>query len=372
VKDRGEKIFVQNNYDEKAEAEFVTKKMLEYHFNFKIPWQNMAILYRTNFQSRPFEEALRLHDIPYNIVGGMQFYDRKEIKDILAYLKIIANEKDEISLLRVINYPRRGVGDKSVYNLNQYSMKEQVPLYEAAQNVFDVDGIKPGTKSSIIGFVELIEKYKTQFFHTKKPMYKVAKDLIDEIKYEDELMNNSPEPHLVKRKMFNISELINSIKGFEDEAKQMEEPPSLYNYLSKISLMSDDEKDEEDKQQGEVSLMTIHASKGLEFQMVFIAGTEEEFIPHLRSVEDGGSIEEERRMFYVAVTRAEEHLFISYALTRQKFGLIEERQPSRFIEEIPEDIIQFGSEDPAQTTEDQRAEVGKKALEDFNKLIADK
>ncbi len=368
IKGTGDKILVCAKMDEKDEAEFVTGKIQEYRLKYNIPWHNMAVLYRTNFQSRPFEEYFRLRDIPYNIVGGMQFYDRKEIKDILAYLKLIANEKDEVSLLRIINCPRRGIGDKTIYYLNQYSIQKQVSLYETLKNVFDVDGVKNAVKATISGFVDLIEKYKKQFFHTKKPMYRIAYDLIREIKYEDELKGVIDELHIVKRKMYNISELISSIKAFENESMELEEKPSLYNYLNKISLLTKDEEEKEDDlKEGKVSLMTFHLSKGLEFQVVFLVGIEEGLLPHLKSIEEGGSPEEERRLFYVGITRTKEHLVITHALMRNKFGTTEERLPSRFISELPEDIVINEDEDIDEPVDGK--EIARKAISQLKDMI---
>ncbi len=358
TKKTGNKILIMEKIDEKNEAEFIVNKIAEYHHKFNISWQDMAILYRTNFQSRPFEEFLRLKDIPYNIVGGMKFYDRKEIKDILAYLKLIANEKDEISLLRIINYPRRGIGDKTVFHLNQYGIKKKIPLYEALKDASKIDEIKPSALSNLLKFVKIIEKYKKEFLHTHKPMYKIAHEMVKDIRYEEEIINDIDQPHLAKWKMNNISELISSIKAFEDESSMTNEESGLYNYLNKISLITKEEEKKEEKNQGRVSLMTFHISKGLEFRAVFLVGIEEKLLPHLKTIEEGGSIEEERRMFYVGITRAREHLVITHALTRRRFGITEEALPSRFIRELPDGNIIHEEEikTPDKTEEDNTRE----------------
>ncbi len=361
----GNKIIIQETIDERNEAEFTASKILTLHHEHNIPWDQIGVLYRTNFQSRSFEESFRFKNIPYIIIGGIQFYDRKEIKDILAYLKVITNEKDELSLLRILNYPRRGIGDKSIYNLNQFSMKNKTPLFESLKHAYQIETLSSEMKSKMLGFYELIEKYKNEFFHTKKPFYKTAYDLIKEIKYEDQLKNEIKEPRFIKRKMFNISELISGIKNYEEEAQQTNEKPNLYNYLNKISLLTKDEEKEEDK--GKVSLMTFHSSKGLEFQAVFLVGIENDFIPHLKTIEEGNTIEEERRLFYVGVTRAKKHLIITYAKNRKKFGIPMERTPSVFISEIPEEVITIDeiiSNDPAQ-----REETGKKAINKIKSLL---
>lgn len=335
TKKLGEKILIRETDDEMKEAEFVINKMNDLHYNHKIQWKEMAILYRTNFQSRPFEEVLRFKNIPYKIIGGIEFYDRKEIKDILAYLKVIANEKDELSLLRILNYPKRGIGDKTIYELNQYSMKNKLSLYETLAQIDKIDSIKSTLKNIINNFVDVINRYKKEFFHTKKPMYKIAYDLVEEIQYEDELKNESDEMLAVKRKMYNISELISSIRNYEESAKETDEKPNLYNYLNKISLLTREE-ETNNGEENKVSLMTLHLSKGLEFQTVFIVGMENDLLPHLKTLEEGNSIEEERRLFYVGMTRAKENLIITYAKNRKKFGTPLDKEPSQFIGEIPE------------------------------------
>jgi len=366
IKDSGDRILILSKMDEKEEAESIASKIQEYRLRFKYPWSSMAILFRTNFQSRPFEEAFRTRDIPYNIIGGIQFYDRKEIKDILSYLKLIANEKDENSLLRVINCPRRGIGDKTIMHLNQYSSDKNITLYEALSQVIYIDTIKNTARAAIMDFVGVIEKFKKQFFHTKRPMYKIAYDLILEIGYEDALKDEIKELYIVKRKMANISELISSIRIFEEESRETGEKPSLYNYLNKISLLTrDEEEKEDDLKAGKVSMMTFHLSKGLEFKVVFLVGIEEGLLPHLRTLEEGGSLEEERRLFYVGMTRAKERLIISYALQRKKFGVIKEKAPSRFIRELPENcIIQSDTEQFAD-----KENIAEKALRELKHLI---
>lgn len=367
TQENGPKIIIQETANEQAEADFIASRILYYKQEFNIPWEDMAILYRTNFQSRSFEEALRFRNIPYTIIGGMQFYDRKEIKDILAYLKVIANEKDELSLLRIINYPRRGIGDKSIYHVNQYSIKNKITLYEAIKNALDIDELKSDAKSKMIGFHELLEKYKKQFFHSQKPMYKIAYDMVKEIQYEEQLKQEINEPRLIKRKMFNISELISSIKIFEEESKEIEEKANLYNYLNKISLLTKDEDKDEEEEAGTISLMTFHLSKGLEYNVIFLVGIENDYLPHLKSIEDGGSIEEERRLFYVGITRAKQHLLITHAQQRKKFGICEERQPSDFLKEIPEEIIEE-SNTPEPDSE-KREEIGQNALKKLKEMI---
>ncbi|MBU1076815.1 MAG: UvrD-helicase domain-containing protein [Spirochaetes bacterium] len=365
IKKGGSKILLKESHSELEEAEFVAGQILKYHHETKVPWEDMAVLYRTNFQSRPFEEAFRFKSIPYILIGGMQFYDRKEVKDILAYLKVIANEKDDMSLLRILNYPRRGIGDKSIYNLNQYSIKKKICLYDALSHAHEVEDLKSEALTNTVAFHTLIKKYKNEFFHSKKPMYRIAYDLVRQVKYEDQLKNEVNEPRLIKRKMYNISELISGIRNYEEEAAATGEKANLFNYLNRVSLLTKDEEDQEEE--GKVSLMTFHLSKGLEFQVIFLVGIENDFLPHLRSIEDGTAIDEERRLFYVGITRAKDHLVISYARNRKKFGLLEEKQPSIFISEIPEEIITRPY--TAIKDESERAEIGKNAVNKIKDLL---
>ncbi len=330
----GKKILIYGADTAKEETEFIINKISTYRLENNLKWKDFALLYRTNFQSREYEEILRFKNIPYRIIGGMQFFDRKEIKDIIAYLKSIVNNKDEISLLRIINYPRRGIGPKSIGLINKYSSEHDISFFQALEDIDKIDGIKEGTKGNIIEFHNLLKKYQYEFNKTDKPLYKIVSDLVKEIKYEDTLMQENEEQSKIKWKMYNIRELIGSIKNFEDEEKESDEKASIYNYLNKISLMTKDE--ETDEKDDKISLMTFHLSKGLEFESVFLVGTEDDFIPHQKSLAEGGSLEEERRLFYVGMTRAKKFLHITYSKKRKKFGQTETKIPSRFIKEIPE------------------------------------
>ncbi|MDD5065568.1 MAG: UvrD-helicase domain-containing protein [bacterium] len=354
VHEAGEKIIIHQAADEMREAEYVVDRMREYHHHNHVPWKQMVILYRTNFQSRPFEEVLRLKNIPYEVVGGMEFYDRKEIKDILSYLKVIANEKDELGLLRIINCPRRGIGDRTIYEINQYSMKKKITLFEALEQIMEIDAVKGSAKNMILNFTELIRRYQKEFFHTKKPMYKIAHDLVKEINYEEELKTGLNDDMIqVKKRMYNISELVSGIRNYEEASLQEGEEPGLYNYLNKISLFAKEEEGVDEIENNKVLLMSLHLSKGLEFNTVFLVGAENDLLPHSKTIEEGGVLEEERRLFYVGMTRARENLFITHAKTRKKFGLMVEKEPSPFLLELPLQYVQSSEEknDPGKERE---------------------
>ncbi len=360
----GNKILLFEAQSEKEEAQFIIDKILTYKMEYNYKWSDFAILYRTNFQSRIYEEALRFKNIPYRVIGGMQFYDRKEIKDILSYLKVIVNPKDEISLLRIINYPRRGIGDKSIGVINKYSIEKNISLFEVLDNIEEVEGIKENIKGKIIEFYDLIKKYQYEFNKTSQPLYLIVYNLVKEIGYEEALLEEFNDIKKVKKRMYYINELIGSIKSFEEEEKEIGEKPAIYNYLNKISLMTkDDDKNDNDNK---VSLMTFHLSKGLEFEVVFLAGAEDDSIPHQRSIEEGSSVEEERRLFYVGMTRAKKILLITCSRNRKRFNEEEKKSPSRFIKEIDKKYI-ITSEEEIVNEE----EIAHKALEKL-KSIANK
>lgn len=338
VKRDGDKISINGIENEKSEAGMVVTKIMNYYTIDKLNFKDMAILYRTNFQSRVFEEELRGRNIPYRLIGGYQFFERKEIKDILAYMKFIISEKDEISLLRIINCPKRGIGDKTIKALNDFSIEYKITLYEAIERVSEIESINLKTQSKLNSFHDLIEKYKINFLKSKAPLYITANHMVKEMDYESELRNDLKDDYLVSRRMMNISELISSIKNFEDDQKESGEKPTLFNYLNKISLMTREDENEEEND-NKVTLMTFHLSKGLEFGTVFLVGIENEVIPHLKTIQEGSSREEERRLFYVGMTRAKDRLNLSYCRTRKKFGETKDQDPSEFMEEIPQEYV---------------------------------
>lgn len=366
----GEKILLKECPDETREAEFVSERLFDLHRHHHVAWKDMAVLYRTNFQSRPFEEAFRLRGIPYEVVGGMEFYDRKEVKDILSYLKVIANEKDELSLLRILNYPGRGIGDRTVYELNQYSMKKRIGLFQALREADKIDTLRGQTRETLADFTRLIESYKKEFFNSKKPLYKAAHELVREIRLEDALLEEfGDEPALVKRKMNNVSELVSSIRNYEEQAGQEDEKPDLYRYLNRISLYAREEEQADEAGSCKVFLMTLHLSKGLEFSAVFLTGCESDLIPHQRSMEEGGVMEEERRLFYVGMTRAKSRLILSRSLSRMRFGLPVAKEPSPFLSEIPAEYITRGDEKADREKERERS---KETIQKIKELLAGK
>ncbi len=336
AKEEGEKIklvrTMTDNDEGKMVADCIQELKLRNHFFNK----DFAILYRTNAQSRSFEEALRRMGIAYRIYGGMSFYQRKEIKDFIAYLRIIVNPKDEEALKRIINYPARGIGkttiDKAVLLANENNLSFWDILSNAAMY-----GFRAGTLESIDGFVTMIKMFQSEL--AKKNAYDLAVIVGKSTNIVKELFNDKTVEGLARYE--NVQELLNSIKEFIETPANLEDgevgDKSLGSYLQQIVLLTDSDDDKEN--QDVVKLMTIHAAKGLEFPVVFVGGLEETLFPNAMSINTREELEEERRLFYVAITRAEKHLFLSYANARYRFGQLQQNEPSRFIDEMPEQQI---------------------------------
>lgn len=327
--------------NEREEAKFVADSIANYSITKKLNYENFAVLFRMNAQSRLFEEAFRLMGLPYVVVGAFQFYERKEIKDILAYLNLFINPEDEVSLLRVINTPKRGIGSVAINNLNEISIKNGVSLYQTLLDYNNIDDIPPKAKAGIKDFLDIIEKYHDIFTVDKnaleKPkLYDNINNFLDEIAYHNEILNSSDTKEQGSKKMENVESLMNGILEYEKVNKNA----SLKNYLDRILLMSMEENNDEENKKG-IMLMSIHSAKGLEFPYVYISGMEEGILPHHKSSSEK-EIEEERRLCYVAMTRAKKHLTLTYCLSRTKMGKKVECSPSIFLEEmqkgLPEDM----------------------------------
>lgn len=319
--------------DEREEAKFIAESIINYSITKKLNYENFAVLFRMNAQSRLFEEAFRLRGLPYTVVGAFQFYERKEIKDILAYLNLFVNPEDEVSLLRVINIPKRGIGATAINNLNEISVKNGESLYQTLLNYNNIDDIPPRAKTGIKDFLDIIERYNNIFTVDKnaleKPkLYENINKFLDEIAYHNEVLNSSDTKEQGNKKIENIESLMNGIAEYERGNKNA----TLKNYLDRILLMSMEENNEEEKKKG-IMLMSIHSAKGLEFPYVYIAGMEDGILPHHKSVSEK-EIEEERRLCYVAMTRAKKHLTLTHCLSRTRMGKKVECLPSIFLEEM--------------------------------------
>ncbi len=332
----GEKIklvrLMTDNEEGKYVADTIQEQRLRNHYNNR----DFAILYRTNAQSRAFEESLRRMAIPYTMYGGISFYQRKEIKDFLAYLRVIVNPRDEEALKRIINYPTRGIGKTSIDRAVLAANQHNISLWEVLERASEF-GFKAGTLESIDNFVLMIRSFASML--TNKNAYDVAQHVGKQTSIVKELFNDKSTEGVAHYE--NIQELLNSIKEFTempDEDGVLEtETKNLGNYLQQITLLTD--ADEKDPNADTVKLMSIHAAKGLEFSCVFAAGLEETLFPNAMAINTREELEEERRLFYVVITRAKQKLWITYANTRYRFGNLVQNEPSRFIDEIPSEYL---------------------------------
>lgn len=331
----GEKIRLVRTMSDNEEGKFVAdtiqEQKLRNHFNNR----DFAILYRTNAQSRAFEESLRRMAIPYTIYGGMSFYQRKEIKDLVAYLRLIVNPRDEEALKRIINYPARGIGKTTVDKSILLANEANVSMWEILDNAAQV-GFRAGTLSAIEEFVTMMKSFSSML--EKQNAYEVAFHVGKQTNIVKELFNDKSTEGVQRYE--NIQELLNSIKEWV-ESPDTEDgevvDKTLGSYLQQITLLTDS--DNKDPDADTVKLMTIHAAKGLEFGCVFAGGLEEGLFPSAMSINTREELEEERRLFYVVITRAKQRLWISYANTRYKFGQLVQNEPSRFLEELPEQYL---------------------------------
>lgn len=333
----GDKILVIEAETDKDEA-FRTAGIIQDVSQEKgCDFKDFAILYRTNAQSRSFEEALRRFSIPYKVYGGISFYQRKEIKDILAYFRLAVNQKDDGALLRIINYPTRGIGQTTVSRIEEYAGHKNKNLLEALNGIENVQiGLNSGAINKLVKFRALIQKFAEDI--KSLDAYDAAMGIAMESGIIKALKN--PESHEELTKFENIEELLNGIKEFVDENESSDDFPSLTRYMENVALLTnlDNEKDDDFNK---VTIMTVHSAKGLEFKHVFLVGLEEDLFPSSMSSSTQKELEEERRLFYVALTRAEESATISYANERYKWGIPTSCRPSRFIKEIDEKFLEL-------------------------------
>jgi DNA helicase-2/ATP-dependent DNA helicase PcrA len=337
--EEGEKIKLVRTMTDNEEGKFVADAIQENKLRNHFYNNDFAILYRTNAQSRSFEESLRRTGIPYKIYGGLSFYQRKEIKDYIAYLRIIANTKDEEGLKRIINYPARGIGKTTMEKCLVIAGEQNITFYEVLEKA-KAFGFKAGTLTAIEEFVTMIKYFQNQL--TKHNAYDVAVQVGKHTNIVKELFNDKSTEGLARYE--NIQELLNSIKEWTESPSNEDGEQGdkgLGAYLQQITLITDADNDKNEADS--VKLMTVHAAKGLEFACVFVVGLEETLFPSGMSVNTREELEEERRLFYVAVTRAKRHLWLSHANSRYRFGQLVQNDPSRFIEEMPEDKIDKSS-----------------------------
>jgi DNA helicase-2/ATP-dependent DNA helicase PcrA len=328
---RGEPPRILQLEDEETEARTVVEEIQSRIQAGKRRARDFAILFRTNEQPRAFEMELRRAKVPYVLVGGMSFYDRKEVRDILAYLKLLTHPRDEVSLLRVINAPPRGVGQATVTRLLEKAVAAGKPVWELLGESAGLSGVPPAALKGIAQLRGLIGKY--QGLAHARPPAEVIRGLIDEIRYRDEITRIYPDPNEQTTRWASVEEVVNAAASYTKRASE----PTLSGFLQDVVLNAFDNGDDKEKklERDAIALMTLHAAKGLEFTEVYMVGMEEGFLPHHRSIDaDGDAIDEERRLCYVGVTRAQRRLTLTLALGRQKWGKPRQTVPSRFLYEV--------------------------------------
>jgi DNA helicase-2/ATP-dependent DNA helicase PcrA len=327
----GDKPRILQFKDETEEAKQVVREIAERLEQASVQPRDLAILFRTNEQPRAFEMELRKQKIPYVLVGGMSFYDRKEVRDVLAYLRALVNPRDEASLLRIINRPARGLGDSSVATLMKAAVSEGITVWEAIPKAAQLTNLSPAVVASFERFRSLIERRQKEL--EQGPPLAVARGLIDEVNYLGEIEKAYPDPAEREARTKSVEEVFNALASFQ--AREGES--RMGDFLDEMALADRGDSDDKEKQlaRNAVALMTLHSAKGLEFPEVFLVGLEEGFLPHHRAVDaEGDAIDEERRLCYVGITRAQDRLTMSLALGRMKWGKPRPTVPSRFLFEL--------------------------------------
>ena len=366
----GEKIDYLLCDDDEDEARSVVERIMTDRFKDKLSYRDFSILFRTNVQSRAFEEQLRYQNVPYVLIGGQQFFDRKEVKDVMAYFRVLLNPRDEVNLLRILNTPKRGIGDTSADRLIRFSAEHDIPLWQVLQHAENVEGLGEKVVEAAHGFIHLMENYRRRF--RVGQLSDTGRELLEELRFEDDLLRTAQDPDRARRRMANVAEVINAMASYE----QRETQPTLEGFLEKVSLLDRDEPPRQDKdaklQRDAVVLMSLHASKGLEFPCVFLVGVEEDLLPHKKSTEGSCDVEEERRLCYVGITRAQKKLTLLGTSRRKKFGVMQPRFPSRFLAEIPAEVLQATSSDsPTASTEEEKDQLANSAFDRIKAMFRD-
>jgi len=357
--------------DGEDEARQVMEQIHAEKYRGKLAYGDFAILYRTNSQSRSFEEQLRYENIPYVLIGGQQFFDRKEIKDVIAYLKVIQNPADEVNLLRILNYPKRGIGTGSIDRIIRHSADKKISLWRVLQQVDQVAEVNDRTAIACSHFVDLIQRYQKRFAQPLR-LQETLLEMLTELKLAEEIYRQEKDPQIAQRRVANQEELLNSLATYLERTPH----PDLAGFLDRISLFDDEIAGKNDKESklalDAVTLMSLHSSKGLEFPVVFLVGMEEGFLPHKKSIYETFDIDEERRLCYVGITRAQQQLFLLGTQQRRKYGKLEQREPSRFLGEIPEKLLQKSvGEPPRKATLEEEAASATSFFDNIGQMFGD-
>lgn len=359
----GEQILIMPCRTAEHEAEQVVTEIIKRQFKERMPAKDFAILYRSNHQSRLFEKLLRQHNIPYKLTGGTAFFERAEVKDMLAYLRVISNQNDDSAFLRIVNTPRREIGASTLEKLGEYAQLRDTSLFNAAQELGFAERISAKSRQRLDTFLHWLNTMM-QLNHDSEP-HTLANRIIADIHYEDWLLQNSGSPKMAERRMANVRELVDWVRNLYDDGVGKETLADIVAHMSLVDML---ERNNEEEDQDAVTLMTLHAAKGLEFPYVFLVGAEEDILPHMNSQDEAG-IQEERRLTYVGITRAKKHLTISYAKTRSRYGEASTCDPSRFLDELPATHIEWA--DRKTTTPEQRQETARAYVSGLMDLLDD-
>ncbi|WP_208427503.1 MULTISPECIES: ATP-dependent helicase [Salinibacter] len=355
----GEYVALMEALSEKDEAQKIERRVRDLHLRDGMEYGDFAVLYRTNAQSRAIEEALRKENVPYRVIGGTSFYERKEIKDVLAYLKLLVNPNDTASLQRVINYPTRGIGDKTQKRLQRYAQQQGLSLWQAVERVEEIETLGTRAERAVGKFRRLIARCASKAGTGSVPADELARDLIQDAGLLSELRKEHTRENL--QRWENVQELISALAEYVEST----EDATISTFLQEVALMTG--QDEAEGGGDKVTLMTLHAAKGTEFPVVFVAGLEEGLFPLEKATQEKAELEEERRLFYVGVTRAEERLYLSWARSRYRYGEQTSNTRSRFLEEVDSDVVrtEAGGELEQQTD---RFSAGDGSSQDYDEM----
>lgn len=331
----GSKLSMAILDNEEKEAHFVVDHLYRIKHEYGLSWNDIAILYRTNMQSRAFEEQLRNDRIPYRLVGGQTFYERKEIRDIVAFLRVIQSPQDELAVRRIINYPPRGIGDTTVDRIATYARLHDCTFYAACAEVELNEHVGTAQQKAVHTFVELIDTLRDDYEEGGK-LSELFKQLIKQIRLQNALYKEYPDLSEAKKRIDNVDALLSAVMQYEERYPD----PSLEDYLERICLDNRPEKKDEEEEEEAVTMITLHGAKGLEFPVVYLVGLEEGFLPYYRPKEVC-QVEEERRLAYVGITRAKRRLIMTRVRERNRFGKKLEREPSRFLLDIPQNLLNY-------------------------------
>ena len=332
--DAGENVRIVMAPDDREEAQFIADEIFQKQGASGEPWENFAVLYRMNAQSRLLEENMRRLKIPYRLIGGKSFFDRREIKDILSYANCLINPDDDISLLRIINTPARGIGPSATGRALEYSMQRKCSLFHALQSPEFQATLSARLKGGIDDFVGLIDRYETRLLAPLANYSEILSDLVAETGYMDDMKRSCRTPEESLGREANVREMLADLGRYQERSKH-----GLQGFLDELALDKERDDDEEKDRGSGVTLITLHAAKGLEFPHVYLVGLEEGLLPHDRSKMEG-SVDEERRLLYVGITRAMRTLTLTHCHSRFKFGSVSPCHPSSFIKELAPDLIE--------------------------------